>query len=70
MKSVKRRTTITELVVVWSFCSVCTYTLGTSVTKSKPGILYNASSFLLQLLQGVGKFQYQEFNIQEEERLY
>ena len=30
VKSVKRRTTITESVVVWSLCNVCT-----SVTKSK-----------------------------------
>ena len=30
VKSVKRRSTITELVVVWSLCNVCT-----SVTKSK-----------------------------------
>ena len=31
VKSVKRYLTITELVVVWSVCSVCT-----SMTKSKP----------------------------------
>ena len=42
VKSVKRSTTITELVVVWSLCSVCT-----SVTKSKAVILYNTSRFLL-----------------------
>ena len=43
-KSEKRKacTTITELVVVWSLCSVCT-----SVTKSKVVILYNTSHFLL-----------------------
>ena len=42
VKSIKRSTTITELVVVWSLCSVCT-----SVTKSKAVILYNTSRFLL-----------------------
>ena len=50
-KSVKRGTTITELVVVWSLCSVCT-----SVTKSKAVILYNTLRFLLLPLQEVGKF--------------
>ena len=41
-KSVKHSATITELVVVWSLCSVYT-----SVTKSKAVILYNTSRFLL-----------------------
>ena len=54
VKSVKRCRTITELVVVWSVCSVCT-----SVTKSKvvgPHIqLDTALHFFLQLLQEVGK---------------
>ena len=41
-KSIKRSTTITEVMVVWSVCSVCT-----SVTKSKAVMLYNTSRFLL-----------------------
>ena len=42
MISVECSTAITELVVVWSLCSVCT-----SVTKSKAVILYSISRFLL-----------------------
>ena len=42
VKIVKPSTTITELVVVWSLCSICT-----SVTKSKAVVLYNTSCFLL-----------------------
>ena len=52
MKSVECHT-ITELVVVWSVCSVCT-----SVTKSKvvgPHILISALHSLSYLLQEVGK---------------
>ena len=41
-KSLKRSTTITELVVVWSLCSAYT-----SVSTSKAVILYNTSRFLL-----------------------
>ena len=42
VKSVKHGTTITELVVVWRLCSVCT-----SVTSSKAVIHYYTSRFLL-----------------------
>ena len=44
VKSVKRTTTITELVVVWSLCSVCT-----SVTKSKVVNLKHSTLFAIAI---------------------
>ena len=56
VKSVKRCTTITELVVIWGVCSVCT-----GVTKSKAVIFVNNTShlnFAMTIARSWKNFQY------------